>query len=290
MADDFDHLEDDYEQAGRVPARGRTRPATASPGIRPHETIYRVGERADTGSRVCSALALLTGLGSIALGGASAAHELAPAYLDPNGTVPGRFIAIACATLIGVTLILVIAAKASRPRNTSRRGTGATGLVAMFLAVLLLALGVVVGILFPAGLIRPAMRDEAPVGSEDGMRYSIERVTGTCEGGWTDVDVHAYPGVQVVAVCPTTRVAYALFESDTAAGLYRTPLETKVVELLDEHADDTQAQGDWCMLTGGRWVAFGGKDAMTLLEQEWGGKLDTVGTTDTTGAQQGQQE
>lgn len=285
MADDFDYLEDDYDKAVRVPTRGRARATAGVPGglpaspgapVRRHETIYRVGERAGGASRILAALALLCGLAAVATGGVSAAHELAPAYLDPQGNVPGRFIAIACATLIGVTLILVIAAKLSRPRHTSRRGTGAAGIITMFLAVLLLALAVVVGILFPTGLIRPYLRDEAPVGSEDGMRYGIERVTGACASGWTEVDVSAYPGVENVSVCPDTRVAYVVFDSDATASLYRTPLQTKVAQLLDEHAGDDGVQGDWRSLTGGRWMAFGGNEQMTLLEQEWGGELGTV--------------
>lgn len=258
-------------------------PVPMPPGTRlgpEHETTYRVGDRPGTASRRIALAALLAGLVAVALAGLSAAHELAPAYLDPDGKVSGRLIAIAGAALIAVTLVLVIVARATTPRRVSRRGVASGGIIAFVLAVLLLALGVVVGVLFPLGLIRPAVRDEAPSGSADGMKFGIERVIGTCTSGWTDLNVGGYPGVDSAAVCTDTRVAYITFDSDIVADSYNGAVTAKITELLDEHADDARAQADWRTLGTGRWLAFGSKENMTALQREWGGTLATVKTSD----------
>ncbi|PLS28896.1 hypothetical protein [Bifidobacterium parmae] len=261
-------------------------PVPMPPGTRigrAHEATYRVGDRPGKVSRRVALAALLAGLVAVALAGLSAAHELAPAYLDPDGKVSGRLIAIAGAALIAVTLVLVIVARATTPRRVSRRGVASGGIITFVLAVLLLALGVVVGVLFPLGLIRPAVRDEAPSGSADGMKFGIERVVGTCTSGWTDLNVGGYPGVDSAAVCTDTRVAYITFDSDIVADSYNGAVTAKITELLDEHADDARAQGDWRTLGTGRWLAFGSKENMTALQREWGGTLATVESDGTSG-------
>ncbi|KFJ01457.1 hypothetical protein BSTEL_1043 [Bifidobacterium stellenboschense] len=254
---------------------------------RTHESTFRAGHRPGGVSRTVAAIALLTGLLAVAFGVASAAHELAPAYLDPDGKVPGRLIAGTCAALIAVTFILVIIARATTPRRSSRRGVASGGIITFVLAALLLALGVVVGVLFPLGLIRPVVRDEAPVGSDDNMKFGIERVTGTCTDGWNDIDVAGYPGVDSASVCVTTRVAYVTFDSDVAAHTYAGAITSTITGLLEEHADDARAQGDWRTLGTGQWIAFGSEKNMTILQREWGGTLTTVNTTQSSGDDSG---
>lgn len=247
------------------------------------ETTYHAGHRAGGASRRFALAALLTGLIAIAFGVASAAHELAPDYLDPDGKVPGRFIAIACAVFIVATLVLVIIARATTPRRTSHRGVASGGIIAFVFASLLLALGVVVGVLFPSGLIRPNIRDEAPVNSADGMRFGIERVTGACTSGWKSPDVSGYPGVESAFLCTDTRVAYMTFDSETVADMYAGAVTGTIASTLEEHADDTRAQGDWYTLRAGRWLAFGTKENMTALQGEWGGTLASVDTSGASG-------
>ena len=247
------------------------------------ETTYHAGHRAGGASRRFALAALLTGLIAIAVGVASAGHELAPDYLDPDGKVPGRFIAIACAVSIVATLVLVIIARATTPRRTSHRGVASGGIIAFVFASLLLALGVVVGVLFPSGLIRPNIRDEAPVNSADGMRFGIERVTGACTSGWKSPDVSGYPGVESAFLCTDTRVAYMTFDSETVADMYAGAVTGTIASTLEEHADDTRAQGDWYTLRAGRWLAFGTKENMTALQGEWGGTLASVDTSGASG-------
>ncbi|NEG55659.1 hypothetical protein [Bifidobacterium platyrrhinorum] len=245
------------------------------------DITYHAGHRPGGVSRTLAIVALLCGLAAIACGAASAAHEIAPAYVDPDGTVPGRLIAIACAVLIGVTLVLVIIARATVPRRVSHRGVASGGIITMVFAVMLLTLGVVVGVLFPDGLVRPAVRDEAPVNSSDRMRFDVERVTGVCTSGWQDIDVDVYPGVESASVCPDTRVAYLTFDSESAAKLYRNAVRTKIGDLLGEYASQAAdaTGGDWRTLSGGRWIAFGDASDMTLLQKEWGGTLARIGAT-----------
>ncbi|MBT1172572.1 hypothetical protein JS528_04210 [Bifidobacterium sp. MA2] len=244
-------------------------------------TVYRAGFGSEPAkrSRTAAIVALLAGLVAVALGAASAAHEAAPAFVDPDGRVPGRYIALACAIAIAVTFVSVIVAKANLPRNSRRHRVASGGIVAFLLAGLLLAFGVVCGVLFPDGLVQPHADDEAPVDSAESMRFGIERVTGECKAGWNDLDVSMYPGVENASVCAETRVAYVTFDSNTTARLYDKPVQTKIAELLTQNADDPAAQGDWRLLSGNQWLAFGQSDKMTLLEQEWGGALSEIPAT-----------
>lgn len=258
-------------------------PASPSPAAQPRRssgrtTTYRAGFASEPArrSRIAAIVALLAGLVAIAFGAASAAHESAPAIVDPDGKVPGRYIALTCAILIAVSFVAVIVAKTNLPRNSRRHRVGSGGIVTLLIAGLLLAFGVVCGVLFPDGLFKPNVRDEAPISSAEGMRYDVERATGACEAGWTDIDVHAYPGVETASLCASTRVAYVTFDSNTTLRLYDNVVQSKLSELLTQNADDPNAQGDWRLLSGNQWMAFGPADKMTTLEQDWGGTLTAV--------------
>jgi hypothetical protein len=41
-----------------------------------------------------------------------------------------------------------------------------------------------------------------------------------------------------------------------------------------------RAQGDWRLLSGKRWMVCGQADAMTALQQQWGGDLETIAAQD----------
>ncbi|PST48463.1 hypothetical protein COO72_07480 [Bifidobacterium callitrichos] len=253
-------------------------PAAQSRRSSGRTTTYRAGFAFEPArrSRIAAIVALLAGLVAIAFGAASAAHESAPAIVDPDGKVPGRYIALTCAIFIAVSFVAVIVAKTNLPRNSRRHRVGSGGIVTLLIAGLLLAFGVVCGVLFPDGLFKPNVRDEAPISSAEGMRYDVERATGACEAGWTDIDVHAYPGVETASLCASTRVAYATFDSNTTLRLYDNVVQSKLSELLTQNADDPNAQGDWRLLSGNQWMAFGPADKMTTLEQDWGGTLTAV--------------
>ena len=262
---------------------GQVSALSPSPAVQPRRssgrtTTYRAGFASEPArrSRIAAIVALLAGLVAIAFGAASAAHESAPAIVDPDGKVPGRYIALTCAILIAVSFVAVIVAKANLPRNSRRHRVGSGGIVTLLIAGLLLAFGVVCGVLFPDGLFKPNVRDEAPISSVEGMRYDVERATGACETGWTDIDVHAYPGVETASLCASTRVAYVTFDSNTTLRLYDNVMQSKLSELLTQNADDPNAQGDWRLLSGNQWMAFGPADKMTTLEQDWGGTLAAV--------------
>lgn len=269
----------------RTPQPGASGPSGASAeSATGRTTVYRAGFASEPArrSRAASIIALLAGLIAVALGFASAAHESAPAIVDPEGRVPGRYIALGCAIAIAVAFVAVIVAKANLPRNSRRHRVASGGIVTLLLAGLLLAFGVVCGVLFPDGLFKPNIRDEAPIGSAETMRYDVELTTGKCTAGWTDIDVGAYPGVESASMCAETRVAYVTFDSNTATRLYDGPVQAKLSDLLTQHADDQAAQGDWRLLTGEQWLAFGPADKMTTLEKEWGGTLTTVTPSDGT--------
>ncbi|MDK7332960.1 hypothetical protein, partial [Lactobacillus crispatus] len=66
---------------------------------------------------------------------------------------------------------------------------GAGGIVTLVLATACLVVGVAVGVLFPQGLIHPAVNDKAPVDNTAQMEQGIERaVGGACKDGWQGLD------------------------------------------------------------------------------------------------------
>ena len=263
-----------------TPARRTGRPVRTSSTAdgKPHrDTIYHAGIGSHVPGRAAARGALATGLLAIVCAAASAVHEAAPAFVDPDGRVPGRYIALVCAILIACTLVLIIAARVAARRGPRHHGVAGGGIVAMCLAMMLLAFAVVAGVLFPAGIVRPNMRDEAPVNSVEGMRFDLERVTGACPSGWADVPLDL-PGVSDAAACTDTRVAYVTFDTDAAAGMYRGNIRDQVAAALRAYLGDAAAQEQWRLLNGTRWIAFGDENQMTAMQQEWGGSLEAVET------------
>ena len=61
-------------------------------------------------SILCRRLAVVSGLLAVVVSATSAVHEIAPYAISFMTAVPGRYIALTAAVLIGITLILVIAA------------------------------------------------------------------------------------------------------------------------------------------------------------------------------------
>lgn len=137
--------------------------------------------------------------------------------------------------------------------------------------------GVAVGVLFPQGLIHPAVNDKAPVDNTAQMEQGIERaVGGACKDGWQGLDAGGLPGITTVQMCADPRVAFVSFDSEASAAMSRAPIKSEITELLGQHADNEKTQGDWRLLNGKRWMVFGEADNMTALQQQWGGTLETI--------------
>lgn len=268
----------DGRRGARVPnrpRRGRHGRAVGGPAAVPQGSGRLA--RADTpASRALSAAAAIVGVLAIVAAAALAVRATAPAFVPLLQPIGKRVLAVVAVSLMVLALVLIIAARRVLPPGASRHGVASGGIVAMLMAVLLLTFGLVVGVLFRDGLIRPHVRDEAPVGDTESMEWSMARVTGECTGGWQAIDVSGYPGVDAASVCPDTRVAFVTFDSEAMAKLGKPMVKTKIAGLLEGYADDERAQGDWRLLTGGKWMAFGDKTAMGALEYEWGGTLEPV--------------
>ena len=219
--------------------------------------------------------AVVSGLLAVVVSATSAVHEIAPYAISFMTAVPGRYIALTAAVLIGITLILVIAARVTMPRYATHGGVGAGGIIALVCAIVCLVIGVAVGVLFPEGLIQQS-NDKAPVEDTAQMEQGIEQAAGACKEGWQGLDTGGLPGITTVQMCTDPRVAFVSFESESSAAISRAPIESKISELLSQYADNEQTKGDWRLLNGKRWMVFGEASKMTALQQQWGGELETI--------------
>ena len=236
---------------------------------------------------LCRRLAVVSGLLAVVVSATSAVHEIAPYAISFMTAVPGRYIALTAAVLIGITLILVIAARVTMPRYATHGGVGAGGIIALVCAIVCLVIGVAMGVLFPEGLIQQS-NDKAPVEDTVQMEQGIEQAAGACKEGWQGLDTGGLPGITTVQMCTDPRVAFVSFESDSSAAISRAPIESKISELLSQYADNEQTKGDWRLLSGKRWMVFGEASKMTALQQQWGGELETItAATDTAAANSG---
>jgi hypothetical protein len=281
--EDFDFFDDDQygdsqQSRGNNTRRQRSGGARSASGHGPGRSSGRLTASSPS-STICGRLAVITGLLAVVVSAASAVHEIAPLALSFLTSVPGLHIAVAAAVLIVLTLILAIAARVTMPRYATRTGVGSGGSIASVLAIVCLVVGVAVGVLFPDGIIR-SQNDKAPVSDSSQMEQGIEQAAGTCADGWQGLDSGGLPGVTDAELCSDPRMAFVSFESDVSAAIGRAPIESKITELLGQHADDTRAQGDWRLLSGKRWMVFGQADAMTALQQQWGGDLETIAAQD----------
>lgn len=224
-------------------------------------------------------MALVTGLLAVAAGAASAVHEIAPYAIPFLVDKPGRYIAVAAAVLIGLTLMFVIGARAAMPRSSTHGGVGGGGIVCMVLACACLVVGVAVGVLFPNGLILPD-NDKAPVESTQQMEQGIEQAAGACSGGWQGMDTGGLPGVSTVQMCAEPRMAFVSFESETMAAVGKAPIKVKIAELLAQYSNNEKAQGDWRLLVGKRWMVFAEADNIAKLQQQWGGDIENITADD----------
>lgn len=269
--EDYDFFGDGQYDDSRSSRRAQNRrPSRRDAGRR-----FAATKASSPTSILCRRLAVVSGLLAVVVSATSAVHEIAPYAISFMTAVPGRYIALTAAVLIGITLILVIAARVTMPRCATHGGVGAGGIIALVCAIVCLVIGVAVGVLFPEGLIQQS-NDKAPVEDTAQMEQGIEQAAGACKEGWQGLDTGGLPGITTVQMCTDPRVAFVSFESESSAAISRAPIESKISELLSQYADNEQTKGDWRLLNGKRWMVFGEASKMTALQQQWGGELETI--------------
>ncbi len=220
--------------------------------------------------------AALSALLSLAAASCAALRAVAPGKLSQLAVLPvSAYTAIGCVFAI-LAIILVVAARVADSKRRKGGHAGTAAIVLTALAGVLIASALVVGNFFPDGIIKASGRDDAPVNSVSRMETDIEAATERCSDGWQSMDVSGYPGISAVAVCKTTRMAFVTFDSASAASIYRSTITSKISSTLDGYSTDSRAQGDWRILSGERWIAFGQKSDIEALHDQWGGAISTV--------------
>lgn len=269
--EDYDFFGDGQYDDSRSSRRAQNRrPSRRDAGRR-----FAATKASSPTSILCRRLAVVSGLLAVVVSATSAVHEIVPYAISFMTAVPGRYIALTAAVLIGITLILVIAARVTMPRYATHGGVGAGGIITLVCAIVCLVIGVAMGVLFPEGLIQQS-NDKAPVEDTAQMEQGIEQAAGACKEGWQGLDTGGLPGITTVQMCTDPRVAFVSFESESSAAISRAPIESKISELLSQYADNEQTKGDWRLLNGKRWMVFGEASKMTALQQQWGGELETI--------------
>ncbi len=220
--------------------------------------------------------AALSALLSLAAASCAALRAVAPGKLSQLAVLPvSAYTAIGCVFAV-LAIILVVAARVADSKRRKGGHAGTAAIVLTALAGVLIASALVVGNFFPDGIIKASGRDDAPVNSVSRMETDIEAATERCSDGWQSMDVSGYPGISAVAVCKTTRMAFVTFDSASAASIYRSAITSKISSTLDGYSTDSRAQGDWRILSGERWIAFGQKSDIEALHDQWGGAISTV--------------
>lgn len=220
--------------------------------------------------------AALSALLSLAAASCAALRAVAPGKLSQLAVLPvSAYTAIGCVFAV-LAIILVVAARVADSKRRKGGHAGTAAIVLTALAGVLIASALVVGNFFPDGIIKASGRDDAPVNSVSRMETDIEAATERCPDGWQSMDVSGYPGISTVAVCKTTRMAFVTFDSASAASMYRSAITSKISSTLDSYSTDSRAQGDWRILSGERWIAFGQKSDIEALHDQWGGTISTV--------------
>ena len=220
--------------------------------------------------------AALSALLSLAAASCAALRAVAPGKLSQLAVLPvSAYTAIGCVFAV-LAIILVVAARVADSKRRKGGHAGTAAIVLTALAGVLIASALVVGNFFPDGIIKASGRDDAPVNSVSRMETDIEAATERCPDGWQSMDVSGYPGISAVAVCKTTRMAFVTFDSASAASMYRSAITSKISSTLDSYSTDSRAHGDWRILSGERWIAFGQKSDIEALHDQWGGTISTV--------------
>ncbi|WEV46833.1 hypothetical protein OZX62_00550 [Bifidobacterium sp. ESL0690] len=122
-------------------------------------------------------------------------------------------------------------------------------------------------------------KTKAPEGDANQMKQGIEQVAGTCSSGWMDIDLSSeLPGASAASFCGSTQVAFITFQTKAAASMDGDMVRSQAPNLISQYAGSKVDEKDLRVLSSGLWMAAGKTDAMKALQQQWGGKLEELGS------------
>lgn len=232
--------------------------------------------RAQTGGETGKGLSVLAGvlgLASLVAAVVTVVHAIAP----HKWTLPSTSVMMVVAVLAALTaIVLTVIARRRARRSGARKRPGTMAILTVVLAVLCMVLGLLIARMIPDGIVKPAVRDAAPVSSAQQMKTGVEQVGGVCAGGWHDVDASSYPGVNEISLCEDNRMAFVTFDTAASASMDRGFVKSAIAQQLQSHASDSRAKGDWRILNGGRWMVVGTRDPILKLQKLWGGSVESV--------------
>ena len=246
-----------------------------------HTTSYRAGthrgSRKGSASGIWGKLCAIFGLIAVLAGLLTVVRAVAPEKVPPIKAFSVQQCMITTIVLAVVTLVFVVIARV-RAHSVQRHTLSTVwGILAIVLSLMLTGCGWAVNVIFPEGAVKPEVRDEAPITNAAAMQQGVESAYGSCPDGWKSHDTSEYPGVASIQLCVQTRTAYATFSNTSALGLYKAPLESKALELLNEHSGEA-GQSEWATLSGKQWVVVGKKDGAQKLQKSWGGTVEDLST------------
>lgn len=220
-----------------------------------------------------SALAAVLGLISLAAAVAVVAHAVMPSkWASPSASA---LMAVSILMAVAAVVCAVIARRSGR-RSGARGHRGTVAMLVVVLAVLCMLLGSLIGRMVPDGIVKPSVRDVAPVGNTLQMKRGVEQVAGVCAKGWRDVDAANYPGVRDISFCEDNRMAFVTFDTAASASMDRGFVKSAIAQQLQDHASDARTKGDWKILNGGRWMVVGERTRILALQRSWGGSVESV--------------
>ncbi|WP_163198559.1 MULTISPECIES: hypothetical protein [Bifidobacterium] len=220
---------------------------------------------------LCAVAGILTVLAGLAVAIRGVAPQMVPVVKDQTLTTW----TIIAGVLAVLTLVLVIVARVTAPAGHRRSAASSWGILAIVLALLMMCAGLVTSNLFSEGVVKPEVRDEAPISNTEEMQSGVEGVFGACTTKWQSVNASQYPGVKAIYLCKQTRVAYAIFDNSSAIGLYKAPLATQASKLLDQYSGEVGST-KYAMLIGKQWILVGEQSKIEKLQHSWGGTINTI--------------
>jgi hypothetical protein len=135
----------------------------------------------------------------------------------------------------------------------------------------------VVQSLFPSGIIKESVKDEAPTAEVGSMKAGMEQTAGQCADGWVSVGTSEYPGVSNIEVCKNPQMAFVVFSNASAASLGRGIAEQQIASMLKQYESSSQTEGNWRILNGKQWLVVVDASKAAALQQKWGGTLTEIG-------------
>ncbi|NLT80052.1 MAG: hypothetical protein GXW98_07210 [Bifidobacterium crudilactis] len=267
MADDLDLFDgyDAAESGGRGPGNRRQGPGIISaPAIRHSTPLSRI--------------AVIFGIGAVCICGLLLAVVVAPEkFASLRDVFPWPQSAAVAGGLAVAAVVLGIIARVRVPKELRSHSIGSWSIVCLFATVILLACVFVVQSLFPSGIIKESVKDEAPTAEVGSMKAGMEQTAGQCADGWVSVGTSEYPGVSNIEVCKNPQMAFVVFSNASAASLGRGIAEQQIASMLKQYESSSQTEGNWRILNGKQWLVVVDASKAAALQQKWGGTLTEIG-------------